>query len=345
MKMKKTALALFSLVLLVSAPALAQQNENQTHNYNKNQKKYKHVKEKTITKSYSADNNQLEIDNSFGNVKFITASGNDIKVNVHIEVSSDNEEHAQTMFDRISVTDKQQGNQISFKTTMKDNNKGKNDKNCKDCKSNMRIDYEVQLPATVPLQVSNSFGNIELPDYRGAVSLENKFGQLKTGNLQEVKKLNVEFGEANLGQLSNLKAVFKFSDVKIENLSGNNTIKMEFCGSSKIGLAGNLQSLDLNESYSTVNLRPASNLSASYDLKTSFGSVKDRANIGITRTDKPDKYGPDSNKQYSGKSGSGSAKITVKSSFGDIIVGEPAPGDMDKKQGKTKSKNKAPKEI
>jgi hypothetical protein len=209
----------------------------------------------------------------------------------------------------------------------------------------MSIDYEVQLPVTVPLQVTNSFGNIELPDYRGAVSLENKFGKLKAGNLQEVKKLNVEFGEANLGQLSNLKAVFKFSVVTIENLGGNNTIQMEFCGSSKIGLSGNLQSFDLNESYSTINLRPAANLSASYDLKTNFGSVKDRANIGITRTDKPDKYGPDANKQYSGKSGSGSAKITVKSSFGDIIVGEPAAGDMDKKQGKTKNKNKAPKEI
>lgn len=345
MKMKQTALALFSLALLVSAPALAQQNEDQKHNYNKNTKKYKHVKEKTINKSYPAGNNQLEIDNSFGNVKFIAASGNEIKVNVHIEVSSDNEELAQKMFDRITVADQQKGNQISFKTTMKDNKKGKSEKDCKDCKSSMQINYEVQLPVTVPLQVANSFGNIEIPDYKGAVSLEAKFGQLKAGSLQEVKKLNVEFGEAKLDQLSNVKAIFRFSDVKIENLSGNNTIQMEFCSSSKIGLSGNLQSLDLNESYSTVNLRPASNLSASYDLKTSFGSVKDRANIGISRTDKPDQHGPDADKHYNGKTGSGSAKITVKSSFGEIIVGEPAAGDMDKKQGKTKGKNKAVKEI
>ena len=96
----------------------------------------------------------------------------------------------------------------------------------------------------------------------------------------------------------------------------------------------------MNESYSTVNLKPG-NLSASYSIATSFGSVIDRSNADIKRTDTPDKYGPDSNKSYEGKSGSGSAKIEIKSSFGKIIVGEATAEDLKDNSNKNKNKNKS----
>ena len=68
-------------------------------------------------------------------------------------------------------------------------------------------------------------------------------------------------------------------------------------------------------------------------ISTSFGSLVDRSNAGIKRTDTPNKYGPDSNKTYEGKSGSGSAKVDIKSSFGKIIVGEATEDDRKDKKG------------
>lgn len=334
MKMTKTTLALFSLLFLVASASHAQQNGEK----NDENKKYKFLKEKTINKTYAASGNKLSINNSFGHVKFISSTGNEIKVNIHIEVSSDNEELAQKMFDRISVSDKQQGSNIEFKTSMSNSKNQKNDK-CNNCKSNMHINYEVQLPVTVPLTVENSFGNIELPDYKAAVSLTSKFGKINAGNLADVKKLYVEFGKAEMGNLSNINAEFKFSKINITNLSGKNEIKMEFCDNSSIVLDNSIVSLQLKESYSTVNLKPTINLSASYAIKTSFGTVVDRSNAEIKRTDKPDEYGPDADREYNGQSGSGNAKIVVKSSFGKIVVGEPAAGDMDKKSDKNKNKN------
>jgi hypothetical protein len=134
-------------------------------------------------------------------------------------------------------------------------------------------------------------------------------------------------------------ATFKFSTVTVENLGGNNNIKIEFCGNSRINLSSDLTGLQMNESYSTVNLRPASNLSASYHIRTSFGSVRDRSNANIKRVDEPDRYGPDSNKEYEGKSGSGSAKIEIKSSFGNLIIGEATAEEMkDKEKEKHKTK-------
>ena len=331
--MKKITIPVFSMALLISNVFIYAQEGKEKED----RKKLEFVKEKNISKTYPASGNKLSIENSFGHVKFIAWDKNEIKVDVHIEASSNQQDMAQKIFDAISVSDKQQGNDIQFKTTIGNKN-NKND-NCKNCKSNMHIDYEVHLPTSVALDIENSFGNTELPDYSGAVSLSNKFGHLTTGSLANVKNITVEFGEADIKNISNIDATFKFSKIDIANLSGKNKIKLEFCDATKINLDINLTSLNLNESYSTVNIKPG-NLSASYNISTSFGNFVDRSSIGVKRTDTPDKYGPDSDKTFEGKSGNGSAKIDIKSSFGKIILGEATAEDMKAKEKKDKSKNK-----
>ena len=332
--MKKIVTLVFNVFFLMAVLEVSAQKEPE-----KKRERFEFVKEKNISKTYPASGNNLSIDNSFGNVTFTTWDKNEIKVDVHIEASSDKEEIAQKIFDAISVSDRHQGKDIDFKTKI-ENNKG----GCKNCKTSMNIDFDVHLPASVVLDVTNSFGNIELPDYKGEVSVTSKFGKLKTGSLSNVKEVGVEFGSATIKSMSNIDATFKFSSIEIGNLSGKNEINLEFCGETSIKLDNNLSSLELRESYSTVNIRPG-NLSATYNITTSFGSVIDRSNANIERTDAPDKYGPDSDKTYTGKSGSGSAKITIKSSFGKIIVGEAAAGDMESKKDKTRSRSKSSKTV
>jgi len=331
--MKRTITAAFSIFFLLTGVAVSAQKEK------KEREKFEFVKEKNISKTYPASGNKLKIDNSFGAVKFTAWEKNEIKVDVHIEASSNKEDFAQKIFDAISVADKQQGNEISFKTTINNRN---ND--CKNCKSSMQIDYVVHLPVSVALNVTNSFGSIDLPDYTGALSVNSKFGSLTTGSLSNVKDIGVEFGSAAIKNMSNIDATFKFSKIDIANLGGKNKIKLEFCDATSINLDNNLNSLDLHESYSTVNIRPG-NLSASYTIATSFGSVIDRSNADIRRIDTPDKYGPDSDKKYEGKSGNGAAKIEIRSSFGKIIIGEAKAEDMQDRKDKSKNKVKASKVV
>lgn len=321
-----TTLVIF---LLAGLTVTAQQNGSVT----KEKKRYEHLKERNISKTYNASGNTLQIDNQFGPVTVTTWNRNEIKVDIHIEASSNKEDVAEKTFSNIDVDESKDGSTIKFKTRL-DKNKG-NGYNCNNCSNSMEISYTIQLPAGTPLKIENQFGNTTLPDYSGTVSLVSKFGSLTTGSLAKVEKLWVEFGKATIKNMSNASATFKFSNVTIENLSGNNTIKMEFCGSSRLNLDNDLTGLNLNESYSTVNLRPASNLSASYSIRTSFSTLKDRSNANIKRVDEPDRYGPDSNKEYEGKSGSGAAKIEIKSSFGKLIIGEATAEEM-----KDKDKNK-----
>ncbi len=327
--MKKLFKLSLTLALLFSTIVLFAQDEKQ-----KEKKRYEHFKERTISKTYPASGNTLKIDNSFGDV-IVTTGGSEIKVDIHIEVSSTDKEHAEKIFKNIDVTDSKSGNQVNFKTTT--NKKDKNDYDCKNCKSNMSINYTIQLPANTSLNIENQFGSIKIPDYSGTVSLSSKFGSLTAGNLPKTDKLNIEFGNAEIKSVSNVNAVFKFSKINVENISGSNKIDMEFCSFSKMNLTSDLTSLTIRESYSTINLRPAVNLSANYNISTSFGSFKNKTNADIKRTDTPDKYGPDSDKKYEGKSGSGAAKIDVKSSFGTVILGDATEEEM---KSKNKEKNK-----
>jgi hypothetical protein len=195
------------------------------------------------------------------------------------------------------------------------------------------------MPAGNQLVIDNSFGSTEIPDFSGPVSIVSKFGSLHTGKLTKVEKLQVEYGSADIESMSNTTAVFKFSSLKIENLSGSAKLDIEFCGSSRINLNNDLKSLNIKQSYSTINLKPVTNFSASYNIQTSFGSFKNKTDADIKRTDTPDKYGPDSKKNYEGKSGSGGAKIEVNSSFGTIILGDASEEEM-KSKNKEKTKEK-----
>ena len=298
------------------------------------QKDYPFVKEDNISKTYPAGNS-LNIDNQFGKVEVITWNSNQIKVDVHIKVSATNNQgYAEELFNSIKVSDEKNGNDIFFKTSVEPNNR-----KCNSCSNNMSIDYTVHLPADTKLSIKNSFGGIVVPDYTGELSIESKFGSLTAQTLSNIKKLHVEFGSATIASLENVDASFKFSSVELNSLSGDNKLSIEFCNTTKIGLSGSIVSLSLNESYSTVNLKPAPNLQASYKINTDFGSFKNRSNIDISRTDEPKQYGPDSKKTYEGKSGNGSAKINIKSSFGKIIIGEPQPGDIKEKKQKNKDKD------
>jgi len=327
MLIKKVIAGVFSaffLTICIVTPAQEVSSDRQ---------KFEFVKEKNISKTYPASGNRMSIDNTFGNVKFITWERNEIKVDVHIEASSDRESVAQKIFEALQVSDKQQGNEISFTTKIVNH-----DDNCTNCKSTMRIDYQVYLPGSVSLNVANSFGSIEMPDYSGTLSINSKFGQLITGSLSNLKEVGVEFGRASIKRMSDVNATFNSSDIEIGNLGGTNKIKLEFCNATNIKLDSTLNFLDLHESYSTVCIRPGS-LAASYTISSSFGSVVDRSYANIHRTDTPDQNGPDPDKRYEGKSGSGSAKINISSSFGKIIVGEPTADDLKETMDKTQNTN------
>ena len=328
--MKRTFKIMLSIAFLLATVQLVAQDEKESKE-KKEKQRYEFFRERNISKTYPASGNTLNIDNQFGAVKIVTWDKNEIKVDIHIETSSTNKEFADKTFERLDVQDKQDGKNVYFKTI---HNKNKeNDKvSCNDCSNTMSVDYTVQIPSGNALNIENTFGSIEIPDYTGPVSLTNKYGHLTAGKLSRPEKIVVEFGKADLKSIGNIDLTFKYTSVNIGSLTGNCKLNLQFCGYSKVNLDNGLTSLTVHDSYSSLHLVPAANLAATYNIATSYGSFVDKTNAGITRTDSPEKYGADLNKRYEGKSGAGTIKIDIKSSFGNIMIGEGTKEDMKPKK-------------
>lgn len=327
--MKKIA-RLFSIALplFILQQNLLAQNDNE--NKNEKNKKYEFVKNKAVNKSYSvSSSDKLKIDNSFGNVEVHTWNKSEIKVDVTVEVSANTEALAQKIIDKINIADTKSGGDISFKTTIDGINNSKGEK------STMKVNYDISMPASNPLRINNQFGAIILPDFKGEADLSSHFGSLTTGTLSNAKSVNVEFGSANIESTNGVVEI-KYSSATIGKLVGNVKLNLEFSSATKINVDNSLTGLDAKVSYSTLNLKPNADLSVSYSISTSFGEFKNRTSIKFDGDDEDDNSrGPKFDHNYNGKSGNGSVSVKIKSSFGEIVLGEPAPGDM-----KNKKKNK-----
>jgi hypothetical protein len=331
MKKNKLFKLLLPLLVLLQLNVVAQNDNN---NDNDNNKKYEFTKTRSINKSYNVSaSDKLDIDNSFGKVEVHTWEKNEIKVDVTIEVSASKEDLAQKIFDGITVSDAQSGKDISFKTKINGsgNNGGKGEK------STMRVNYNISMPASNSLHIENQFGATVLPDYRGEVDLVSKFGSLTTGSLPNVKRIDVEFGHASFENISNGNISIKYSNAGFGKVTGTVKLNLEFSTSVKMTMDNNLTGLDVKASYSTLSLKPVGDPPASYTILTSFGSFKNRTSIKFDGDDEDDDKGPKFDHKYSGKSGSGSIPVKVNSNFSNIILGEPAPGDM-KEKNKSKSR-------
>src|SRR5262245_29641483 len=86
-KMKRVFKSIFLIVsLLAAVPLLAQ--DDKADKEKKEKQRYEFFRERSISKTYPASGNTLNIDNQFGKVKVVTWDKNEIKVDIHIEASS-----------------------------------------------------------------------------------------------------------------------------------------------------------------------------------------------------------------------------------------------------------------
>lgn len=312
-------------------------------------------KKKSYSKSYAVNgSDKISLSNQFGEMKLITWDKNEIKVDVSITAKADDDKRAQEILDKITIEDGKNSSGVYFKTKFakdqwdnrdRDDRDDKEDKDHKKSHRNegMEINYAVYLPAGNALNADNQFGAMIVPDYRGEASLTSKFGSLNAGKISNSKSVNVEFGKADIAQMNGGKLTIKFSSGTVGKLTGDVDAVFEFCDKIKVSVDNAVKDLDIKNSYSTLYLDINKDFSAKYDISTSFGDFRNKTAFAIKEEGKDDdddnRRGPRFDHKYTGSSGSGSTKVKIKSSFGEIIIGHDLVVDMSetKKKGKTRS--------
>lgn len=310
MKKHIRLLSSIAAVLVLSAPVMALAAGDQDVR-----------RQKLINKSYDVTaDDRLSIDNQFGNVVVSTWDKQQITVDIEISARASTDERAQDIINRIDVKDSHDGHDIRFKTDVAEIHNGNDKHHNSDNDRSFYIDYVIHMPASNPLSIENSFGKTEVPAFKGLISLTSKFGSLNTGKLDNVDQIDVEFGKAYISAINNGKIVFKFNkESRIGKVEGNVKISSEFSQNVQFNIADDIRELSVFESYSGVRMVVDKDLSAEFEIHTSFGHFNNESDFDINehKEDAPE-YGPHFDKDYSGKAGGGKAHIRIKSSFGTV---------------------------
>lgn len=217
---------------------------------------YEYTKKKEVSKSFSvSQSDMLQVDNRFGNITITHWSKNEVSIVVRIESSAERESRAQENLDRIQIELKKAGTVVSAITSMKNenNNGGGNQR--------FTINYDISMPAKLTVDLSQKYGNINMPDNNpGRCSLHSKYGNLTAGNFTASLELESKYGNVELGNVEDAR------------------MDLGYVGSLKMKDGKNLT---IDSKYSNLTLRNIHNL----QLEKKYGNLVtgnlDRANMEI----------------------------------------------------------------
>ena len=305
-------------------------------------------KVKKLTKSYPASaSDVLSIDHNYGRITVNTWDKNEVKVDVEIKAYSEDEEDAQKLLDGVTILNTKAGNQISFKTNIKNTSKSNNWMSMSywnggsNNKQKVDVFYTVYLPAKTALNLKTNYTNVVLPDLEGSVNLNMNYGDLNSGNLSgNVNKIasnygkialsNIEntwlfcnYGNIKIAQAKNLNAILAYCAIDLGKLEETATLKTNYSSGLKIGsLSKNFKSLNINSNYSTINLGFEGSESFNFDVSTSYAGFKyDEPKTKITfKTPTDEAKDWSSTKQFKGFYGKANsdANIIIKANYGSV---------------------------
>jgi hypothetical protein len=293
-------------------------------------------KVKNYSKIYSVDgNDKLKLDNQYGRITVNTWDKHEVKVDIQIKASANRDEDAQKLLDGVQISDSKSDDVVSFRTDIERMQNGRN-KNRR-----IEINYIVNMPARMPLDVENSYGSIILPNLDGLVRInasytsvvaqnlsnpanviEGSYGSLKIGILNG-GKLDYSYGSVELAECTNLKADVSYGSLSLGKVKGRADLDLSYMGGLRIGeLDNSLKRLNINSSYSGLSINIPDNNNFDFDVTVSYAGFNfnsDKATI-TSKTPADGSKGWNPTKSYRGHFGKGSAepKVIINSSYGSV---------------------------
>lgn len=298
---------------------------------------------KNYSKTYPANSDdKLVIDNSYGSITVNTWDKNYFKVDVQIRASARSESDQRDMLDDVSISDSKDGSTVAFRT---DIDKGKSiwktifgGGNWGD--HSLSINYTVYMPSRNELVIRNRYGNIELPDLSGRVTIESaygsihgrsisgettireRYGNIDLGNLGTTA-IDLSYGNLSLGSVRSIQANASYSGISIEKLRESGAFNIRYGGGLKIeDMDRTVNRLAVNTTYSSVNVGLSGDENADFDIVVHYGDFNYHDHA-VTITDKSPgdndrgSHTTKSFKGYVGRSGSGKS-ISINASYGSV---------------------------
>jgi hypothetical protein len=309
------------------------------------------------TKSYKfeysvSENDKLNVKNKYGNIKVIFWNKNMVSAQVTVSASAPSQDLLNKYLDQISIESSKVGSEINIFSIINLRSHSAQNNNTK-LESNFKINYTIYIPDYLPINISNSFGEVELPDFMAPISLNLNHSDLKgkiiANNLSSINanfgsidlkamkggRLNSNFTDVKISELKNITLNNNHGNLKVDNVSELNGIlnyskgylggigemiklKMNYTDDFEIkNIKESIKNLEIQSNFSDLKLPVGHGFNGNFDIKTTHGSLSIRPDLPVRfsrNTSDEKRNTSNSIKTYQGKLG------TSNTSKSKIIV-------------------------
>ena len=209
---------------------------------------------KNINKEFSISaNGDVSLANKYGKVDLKTWSQNKVKIDITITVDARNQSNADDIFERIKVHFDNGADFVSAQTEIESTKKSY----WGDGKGEFRIDYEVHMPKSCDLNLSNKYGHSFVEEIDGKANVEVKYGDLSMDGVNNECTVSLGYGNGTIVKAGRTSIDVKYSKIKVNEADDVN-VSSKY---SKVYIdeAGDIKSTSKYDSYRLGNLQEFKN--------------------------------------------------------------------------------------
>ncbi len=317
-------------------------------------------KRKQLSYSFSiSQNDRINIDNQFGDVRVKFWNKNMVKVDIAVIANAPQESQAGSFLNLVSVVNNKENGNVTFKTVISPSfSRIKNSQMSKDKnrETNLRVDYVVFMPQDNELNLSNSFGDVYLPEFSSVLNLKQNYGTLFAESISNaLSKVSINFGKANIksmhggdllsnytvlniddcskivlknnngslkiGQVADIMGVLNYSEGVIGNIKDAVKLRLNYSDDLKINkIDDKVKDFELKGNYSSINLPFGENFNADFDIKVNYADLKINEDKVVRFTRNTEQEARKAGKAANPVSNSYSGRIGNKNSDAKIII-------------------------
>ncbi len=163
---------------------------------------------------------RLTIHNKYGSIDVKNWDQKTVDIRVKLIFTDVTDKRAQELASLIQIKNLSQGNEISFETVF-DENFSESLSRMSDAGKQFKIVYTINMPHTVPANLSNKYGSIFVDKLSRASVLDVKYGSLKVNDISSIEKsplteVNMAYSDGTIETCSWLKINIKYSKINIQ---------------------------------------------------------------------------------------------------------------------------------
>ena len=224
-------------------------------------------------------NTNLLINNSYGNITFNNWEKKEISIDVIITLYTDNEAESQKYLENADVILTQDSGNISYTTAIKYDNL---DNSFKKSNSKFQVNYVINHPVYLKVNISNSYGDISFNEISGKSNINLNYGKLKAKNFafddsKPVSEVNLNYAKAEIEKCTWSKMNVEYSTLIINK---NTAIELNSSYSHVwINNSYGIFAKSIYDDYKMKNCKK-SDLNASYTA-TNIDTIEINANLNL----------------------------------------------------------------